>query len=149
MSSPTRASVPWWGQALRGFFAVLMLATAVGKLLDMPGFYAVLRTYQALPEVLIVPSAWAITALELVLAAWLVVGRWLKLAALAVVATHTMYLAWITTAWLRGLQLDNCGCFGVFLARPLTAQTIVEDLVLLLAAVALLLAARHQPWLRA
>lgn len=141
--------MPWWGQVLRGFFAALMLATAVGKLLDMPGFYAVLRTYQALPELLIAPSAWAITVLELVLAIWLVVGRWIKLAALAVVATHTMYLAWITAAWLRGLDLDNCGCFGVFLARPLTAQTVIEDAVLLLAAIALFWAARHRTLLEA
>ena len=122
-----------------------MLATAVGKLLDMPGFYAVLRTYQTLPELLIVPSAWAITLLELLLAVWLVLGRWLKLAALAVVAAHVMYLAWITMAWLRGLALDNCGCFGVFLARPLTGQTVIEDTALLLAALGLLWTVSRRP----
>lgn len=143
------SALPWWGQVLRGFFAALMLATAIGKLLDMPGFYAVLRTYQLLPELLIVPSAWAITVLELVLALWLVVGRWIKLAACAVVATHVMYLAWITTTWLRGLELDNCGCFGVFLARPLTGQTVIEDSILLLAALALLWASRRRTLLEA
>ena len=141
------AATPWWGQVLRGFFAALMFATAVGKLLDMSGFYDVLRTYQALPDVLIAPSAWAITMLELMLACWLALGRWLKCAALLVVATHVIYLGWITMTWLRGLELDNCGCFGVFLARPLTGQTGSEDAILLLAALALLWATRRRPWL--
>lgn len=31
----------------------------------------------------------------------------------------------------RGLQIANCGCFGVYWARPLTAVTLVEDALLL------------------
>ena len=36
----------------------------------------------------------------------------------------------VITLW-RGLALANCGCFGVFLARPLTRQTVLEDVVML------------------
>jgi hypothetical protein len=30
----------------------------------------------------------------------------------------------------RGIALDNCGCFGVFLARPLRWTTVLEDAAL-------------------
>jgi hypothetical protein len=31
---------------------------------------------------------------------------------------------------MRGLRLANCGCFGVFLPRPLGWSTVIEDLVM-------------------
>jgi len=34
------------------------------------------------------------------------------------------------TLW-REIEIANCGCFGVFLARPLTAQTVAEDAAML------------------
>lgn len=40
---------------LRFFFALLLLASAVGKLLDIRGFAAVLGTYQVFPETLLLP----------------------------------------------------------------------------------------------
>lgn len=116
---------------LRGFFVLLMFAAGTGKLLDMSGFYPVVASYRLLPEVLVIPSAWALTLGELLLAVWLVWGRWLKWAALAVIAMHLFYLLGVSQALLRGLELDNCGCFGVYLARPLRWYTPLEDLALL------------------
>lgn len=37
----------------------------------------------------------------------------------------------VNTRSLGGIAIDNCGCFGVYFARPLTPYTLVEDLVLL------------------
>lgn len=116
---------------LRGVFILLMAAAGLGKLLDMPGFYPVVASYRLLPELLVIPSAWALTLGELALAAWLVWGRWLKWAALAVIVLHLFYLFGVSQALLRGLELDNCGCFGVYWARPLRWYTPLEDLVLL------------------
>lgn len=47
------------------------------------------------------------------------------------------------TLW-RGLAIANCGCFGVFLARPLTAQTVVEDVVMLGMSLLVLREVRHR-----
>lgn len=120
-----------WGRRLRWFFAALLLATAVGKLLDMQGFYGVVRSFQVLPEALIVPSAWALTLTEFLLADLLLLGWWMTWVSRAVVALHTMFWIWLAATLVRGIPIDNCGCFGVFLARPLTGQTLVEDGVLL------------------
>ena len=116
---------------LRGFFVVLMSATGIAKLLDMQGFISVVASYRTLPFVLLAPSAWALALTEVALAVWLAWGRWLYAAALLLMALHLMYLAWLLLALARGMQLDNCGCFGVYLAQPLTWYSPLEDAVLL------------------
>jgi len=132
-----RAALPWWGTLLRLAFALLMITTGVAKLVDMVGFYEVVANYQSLPTLLVPPAAWALTLLELGLGLWLLGNRYIFAAAGVVVALHLLYLGWLAVALARGLELANCGCFGVFWARPLTGQTLIEDSVLLLLALAL------------
>lgn len=118
----------------RVFFIALMLASATGKLLDMPGFYGIVRSYQMVPEVLLIPSAWALTLFELAMGIALASPVWRQVV-WCLVPLHLFYLAGLSQALLRGLHLNNCGCFGVYWARPLTPYSIVEDLVLLSLAV--------------
>ncbi|MEP7132425.1 MAG: MauE/DoxX family redox-associated membrane protein [Acidobacteriota bacterium] len=115
---------------LRALVALILFTTAVGKFLDVPGFARVLGTYRAFPDATLLPLAALIPAAELALAVWLVVGRRPFLAAVSALAMHLGYAAWSASAILRGLQLANCGCFGVFLPRRLGWSTVVEDLVL-------------------
>lgn len=116
---------------LRWLFILLLGASAVGKLVDMPGFYAIVRTYQALPEGLVPSAAWSLTVTEFALAFWLLVGKWPRQAALATCAIHIFYFVWLSVTLLRGLDLSNCGCFGVYWARPPRWSTLLEDLLLL------------------
>lgn len=115
---------------LRSFFVLLLTGSAVGKLFDMPGFYAIARTYQAVPEFLIPLASWSLTLAELALALWLLAGQWLRHAALATCTLHLFYFVWLSVTLLRGLDLPNCGCFGVYWARPLRWYTPGEDLLL-------------------
>ena len=112
---------------LRLLIGLVLTASAVGKLLDIPGFVEVLRGYRALPEFALFPVAVAMPVAELALAAWLARGRRLAAAALVSAALHGAYAIWSAVALLRGLRLPNCGCFGVFLKRPLGWHTVVED----------------------
>ncbi len=116
--------------ALRFFIAVILLATAAGKLLDLRGFAEVLRTYEAFPDGALSPLALAVPMAELALAIWLFSGRGLFSAGLAGGALHLAYALWSAVSVLRGLKLANCGCFGVFLKRPLEWSTVIEDLVM-------------------
>ena len=129
---------------LRGFFFLLMAAAGAGKLADMPGFYPVVASYQLLPPSLVAPSAWALMLCELLLAAWLLWGRRLPLAGLALILMHLFYLFGLVQALARGLALDNCGCFGVYFARPLTLYSPFEDVFLLTLAVLFRVQARKQ-----
>jgi hypothetical protein len=118
-------------ECLRWFFVLLMCASAIGKLLDMDGFYGVVETYRLLPVVVVPLSAWALVLIEIAFAGWLVSGKGLGRAAMGLIALHLMYLSWVLIALYRGLQISNCGCFGVYFARHLTWQMPVEDITLI------------------
>lgn len=120
----------------RVFFVLLMLASATGKLLDMPGFYGIVRTYQMMPEWLIIPGAWVLTLFELALGLALCSKAWRNVV-WVLLPLHLFYLVGLSQALLRGLVIPNCGCFGVYWGRPLTPYTLLEDIALLALAFAL------------
>jgi hypothetical protein len=121
----------WASRILRGLVGLVLLTTALGKSLDLMGFAQVVGTYQVFPEVLWLPVALAMTVTEWVLAFWLFSGRRPVRASLAAAGLHLVFTGWAAMTVLRGIEVPNCGCFGVFLARPLTWGTVVEDAVML------------------
>lgn len=125
---------------LAWLLAALHAATGIGKLLDLPGFAAVLGEYRLLPAALHWPAAVGMTALELGIALGLMLRRWRRRAALAAAALAAVNGAVLVLTLWRGLALGNCGCFGVFLARPLRWTSPLEDLALVV--LALLVARR-------
>ena len=132
----------WHVTLLRFAFAALLLVAGVAKLLDFPGFVAVVATYRTLPDFLLAPAALALTLAELALGVWLLWGSRLPEAAIATMLLHLGYLGWLVLALARGLDLPNCGCFGVFFPQRLTPWMLLEDGVLLALSLALYLGAR-------
>jgi hypothetical protein len=61
---------------------------------------------------------------------WLFSGWRPFAAAVAALGVHLVYAGWAASAVLRGLELSNCGCFGVVLPRPLGWGTVAEDLAM-------------------
>jgi hypothetical protein len=116
--------------SLRFAIAAILLSTAAGKLLDVEGFARVLGSYETFPRPVLRPLALAVPLVELALAAWLFSGRRLPEAAGASAILHGGYGAWSAISLARGLELPNCGCFGVFFPKPLTGVTILQDVVL-------------------
>lgn len=118
----------------------LILATGVGKALDVGGFVDVLQRYDlALGDTVLGLVAPLISTLEIALGAWILSGFRLRLAMWGAIVLNAGYCAILTSALLRGLDLQNCGCFGVFFAQPLRWYSPLEDLALIAAALALLL----------
>lgn len=122
---------------LRFGIAAILLTTAVGKLLSLGGFAQVLGTYRALPEWALFPLAAAVSVAELLLAAWLLSDRRLRAAALVSAGMHLAYSLGAAATLMRGVAVPNCGCFGVFFARPLTYSTVLEDAGLVAASLTL------------
>ena len=119
---------------LRICLGAVILGAGVGKALDVPGFVGVMRTYDlGLSDAALRLVAVGVTLFELGLGSWILSGRRLRAAALLSAAMHFGYLVLLTDALRRGLELENCGCFGVFLARPLEWYTPLEDAVLIAA----------------
>jgi hypothetical protein len=122
----------------------VLFATGVGKLLDVRGFARILRSYDALPEGSLLPLALAIPILELAVAIWLFSGRQLPGAALTSTAMHLVYAGWSAGGVIGDLKLPNCGCFGIFLARPLGWSTVAEDIFMVALSLWLLTLARRK-----
>jgi len=114
---------------LRIGLGLLILATGVGKVLDLPGFVRVIETYQLLSPAFLYSVAVTVAAGELILGVWLLSGWRPGTAARAAIAVNLAYAVLLALTLVRGLDLKNCGCFGVFLARPLRWFSPLEDLV--------------------
>ena len=108
----------------------VLLTSAVGKSFDMQGFVDVLGTYHLFPGWSVWPLAIGITGIEWGLAVWILIGWQLPTGSLMAMMLNSLYALGLIVTLLRGLDLPNCGCYGVFFPRPLRWYSPLEDLVL-------------------
>lgn len=130
---------------LRTGLGMLILATGVGKMLDIPGFAQVVGTYQFdLGPDARSAVAIAIATIELLIGIWMLSGWHLARSAIAATALNACYFVLMSSSLLRGLELENCGCFGVYLASPLRWYSPLEDAALVVLCLLLLRLARRR-----
>jgi len=113
----------------RVVLAVLLLAMATGQLVDFPGFVDALRGYDVGGSVPTWIVAVALVAGEAIGGIFLLRGDASARRSGAVVAL-AVTIAWSAlalTAFARGAAIENCGCFGVYLAQPLRWWVLLED----------------------
>lgn len=134
----------WLRLFLQYIIGIILLSTSIGKMLDVPGFILVLKTYQSFPEFSLSVVALTFVIVELKMAELLLFGKRLYAAAAASIVIHTFFTIGATVSLLRGLDIPNCGCFGVFLARPLTWGTVGEDLTMVAASVVLFMLVKNE-----
>ena len=117
----------------RLLIGIVLVATGVAKLLDIPGFAEVLSHYQIFDGMLFYTIiAYTLPMIELGIACSLLFRWQERWGILAAAVLHLGFIIVLSVTLMRGLEIDNCGCFGVYLARPLTPGSILEDVVLLL-----------------
>ncbi len=113
---------------LRLLLGLLFTATGLAKLLDNRGFAHVIASYRlGFPDPVLLPLGLCIAFVELWIGVNLLRSHRLRGSLWGSLLMHVGYgtLAAITVS--RGIALGNCGCFGVFLARPLRWTTVLED----------------------
>ena len=108
----------------------VLLVSALGKSLDLQGFADVLVTYRLFPDWSLWPLGLGITGIEWGLTAWILVGWRLPTGALLAMMLNSLYAIGLIVTLLRGLDLPNCGCYGVFFPQPLRWYSPLEDLAL-------------------
>lgn len=108
----------------------IIFGSALGKSLDFPGFVDVLETYQAFSPSILSPLAAIVMIGEFVLGTWILSGYRLRMSAFVGAGMNAGYAGWMTISLMRGLDLPNCGCFGVFFPQPLSWRSPIEDLAL-------------------
>jgi uncharacterized membrane protein YphA (DoxX/SURF4 family) len=133
------------GLALGGVF----LYASHDKILQPTEFAKIVYHYQvvgpskALPP--LVPNLFAVTLpwIELALGACLILGLWRREAAVLSAALLVIFVAAVSSALLRGIDIQNCGCFSVTAeGRSAGLKLILGDLALVAGALILALGPR-------
>jgi uncharacterized membrane protein YphA (DoxX/SURF4 family) len=117
----------------------LFILSGAEKLLNhYQNFLYVVQSYSFLPPALEKLIAFIVPWVELILGLFLVLGLWLRYSLSALLLLILGFIVVVAQAILRGLPLDECGCFGSLITfRP--EQVILLDSVLLFLTVILLL----------
>lgn len=145
VDQPGRAArlAPWASLGGRLLLAGVLGYAALTKIADPDATVRSVQAYQLLPDGLATFVGRGLPTLELVLAALLLAGLALRLAASVTAVLLAVFIAGIASAAARGLAID-CGCFGSGGPTDDPAYTgeIVRDVLLLAVAVGVALAGR-------
>jgi putative oxidoreductase len=118
--------------ACRVVLGALFIWAAVTKLPDMAAFAQDVANYRVVPPALVPFVASAVVGIEILAGAALVIGWMARPAAMVIAGLLTVFIAFISQALLRGIDL-RCGCFGG--DEPASWWTVARDLAMLAAAV--------------
>jgi uncharacterized membrane protein YphA (DoxX/SURF4 family) len=136
----SNAAGPWLATAARLVLGGVFLVAGALKIPDPAAAVRAVRAYRLLPEPAVAPVAFGLPVIEIAVGLALVVGVFVRTAAIAAAVLLVVFLVGIGSAWARGLQID-CGCFGqggTVAARDTAYPTeVLRDLALLLLALAL------------
>jgi putative oxidoreductase len=113
---------------LRFLAGGVFLVAGVLKVLDPARFAADIDHFRLLPYFAVAPLALYLPWLEVICGLAVLVGAWRRSALVLLLALTIVFIAIITSAWMRGLDI-RCGCFGAASTAPL-AYDLVFDLVL-------------------
>jgi Methylamine utilisation protein MauE len=119
-------------------YGLLLAGMAVGQLVSFDAFDDALASYE-LPGGLHTASVIGLPVLEVLAALGLLGARVLPQRAVHAAGVLGVFMAAAWTllavqAFARGLDVDNCGCFGAYLAQGLRWWVLLEDGYLLLLA---------------
>lgn len=132
---------------LRIILGGLYLAMAGGQLLSWSEMPQILSTYDAFPVAVLPVLTATLIAAELVAGLGLL-ARPRSQSLIPVWVYTAVTLVWAVLALqaqLRGLRVDSCGCFGVYLSQRLSWFVIAQDALLLVYAGLMLRSARRAP----
>ncbi|WP_028812526.1 MauE/DoxX family redox-associated membrane protein [Streptomyces flavidovirens] len=132
---------------LRIVLGAVYSAMAIAQLASLPHMSGILSAYGLVTGAAATALALALIAGELVSGIWFLARPRSK--ALAPVCVYTgVSVAWTVLAvqaYARGLTVDNCGCFGIYLTQRLSWFVLLQDALPLFYAAPLFRSARTTP----
>jgi uncharacterized membrane protein YphA (DoxX/SURF4 family) len=106
----------------------VFLVAGVLKVLDPAHFAADIDHFRLLPYFAVAPLALYLPWLEIICGLAVFVSAWRRSALVLLLVMTVVFIAAITSAWMRGLDI-RCGCFGAASTAPLVVD-LAFDLVL-------------------
>ena len=120
---------------LRVALGAVFVYAAVGKIAQPAEFARQVDNYRLLPYFAVVLTAMVLPWLELLCGMGLILRRWVKGSALLITIMLVVFTVGLVSALVRGLDI-SCGCFSLSgEASKVSLWRVVEDLVMLAAAV--------------
>jgi len=109
--SALAAAAPWLATIARLGLGAVFVVAGLLKLPDPAAAVRAVRAYRLLPEAMVSSVAFGMPIIEIAVGLLLVVGIFVRTAAIVTGVLLIVYIAAISSAWARGLQID-CGCFS-------------------------------------
>lgn len=120
--------------ALRLVLAGTFLYAGFAKIQDPSAFASQIAAYRLLPEAAARGLAVLLPPLEILCGLLLLLGRWLLGSSGLAAGLLAIFILAMASAILRGLRID-CGCFSVSGGHQVSYTRILEDGILLAAAI--------------
>jgi hypothetical protein len=132
---------------LRLVLGAVYLGMGLGQLASWSDMPAILGAYRLVPEPLLPAFAAALIIAELTCGLWFAVRPRSRAAAPVWIytAVSVVWAVLAVQAYLRGLPIENCGCFGRYLTQRLSLFVVAQDALLLIYAALLLRGLRAAP----
>ncbi|NHN54290.1 DoxX family protein [Calidifontibacter sp. DB0510] len=110
-TAPRRDITAWIGLVLRLIVGAVMLWAGITKAMNLSETQMATRAFQILPYEL--AGAWGLVMpfVEILVGALLVVGLFVRPAAIVAGLLMVAFIIGIISVWVRGISID-CGCFG-------------------------------------
>lgn len=113
--------------------SVLLMVSGFEKLIHPPEeFMLILKGYHLLPEFLIKPMATIFPWLELLFGTFLLIGLFYPVSLLVVGLLLTIFTLAIASTLVRGIPLEDCGCFKSLGIKESGPTALVRNMILLL-----------------
>ena len=118
---------------IRIFIGSILLASGIEKILSpYQNFQYVIQAYEFLPTDLEKLAALVVPWIELFVGLFLVIGLWIDLALKGALLLFGCFIVIVGQALLRGLPIDQCGCFGEMIHIKPQFIVVFDSLILLL-----------------
>ena len=131
---------PWLATVARLVLGGVFVVAGALKIPDPAAAVRAVRAYRLLPEAVVAPVAFGLPVIEIAVGLALLLGVFVRTAAIAAAVLLVVFVAAVGSAWVRGLQID-CGCFGnggqVAAGQTAYPAEVLRDLALLVVALAL------------
>ncbi len=118
---------------LRILIGMVLLVSGVEKTISpYQNFLYIIQAYQMLPSPLENAVAMILPWVELIVGLLLVLGLWIPISLSAALMMFAMFIVVVGQALLRGLPLDQCGCFGQLVHIAPSVIVVIDSVTILI-----------------
>jgi len=111
--------------------AVFVFSGFTKLMLPPEEFAEIIRSYHVVPQAYLYPLALVIPWVELLSGVFLLIGLFIRIASALISVQLAFFMVILSVVLVRGINLEDCGCFAVIGFKETPLQALIRDAVLL------------------